>query len=84
MTSCDKRKQFMGLAMQDIEPGQSGDVKNRGYLLRDYFRGLENLQLIDGQQVGVDEKGNFRISESGKVALVSVHQNILIIDKSKK
>ncbi len=83
MTSCDNRKQFMGLAMQDIEPGQSGDVKYRGYLLRDYFRGLENLQLIDGQQVGVDEKGNFRISERGKVALVSVHQNILIFDKSK-
>ncbi len=83
MTSSDIKCRFIGVAMQDIEPGQSGDVKYRGYLLRDYFRGLENLQLIDGQQVGVDEKGNFRISERGKVALVSVHQNILIFDKSK-
>ncbi|MEA4985789.1 hypothetical protein SDC9_49454 [bioreactor metagenome] len=84
MTSCDKRKQFMGVAMQDIEPGKSGDVKYRGFLLQDYFRGLEGIQLSDGQQIGVDEIGNFSPDSQFRIAVVSDHQNILIIDKSKK
>ena len=83
MTSCDKEKQFLGVAMQDIKPRKSGDVKYSGYLLSDYFRGLENLQIMEGQHLGVDKYGNFRLDNQRNIALVSGLQNILISDKSE-
>ena len=81
MTSCDKGSRFLGVALQDIEPGNNGDVKCRGYLLSDYFRGLESVQSDEGQPIGVDEHGNFRINNQRKIGEVSVHQNILIYNK---
>jgi len=83
MTSCDKEKQFLGVAMQDIKPGKGGDIKHSGYLLSDYFRGLENLQIMEGQHLGVDKYGNFRLDNQRNIALVSGLQNILISDKSE-
>lgn len=83
MTSSDKEKQFLGVAMQDIKPGKSGDVKYSGYLLSDYFRGLENLQIMEGQHIGVDKYGNFRLDNQRNIAVVSRLQNILISDKSE-
>lgn len=84
MTSCNNVSRFLGVAMQDIKPGKSGDVKFRGYLLRDYFRGLESIQISEGQKIGVDGNGNFSMDSRLTNAVVSDHQNILIIDKSKK
>lgn len=81
MTSCDKGNRFLGVALQDIESGNNGDVKCRGYLLSDYFRGLESVQSDEGQPIGVDEHGNFRINNQRKIGEVSVHQNILIYNK---
>ena len=81
MTSCDRENRFLGVALQDIEPGNNGDVKSRGYLLSDYFRGLESVQSHEGQAIGVDEHGNFRINNQRKIGEVSVHQNILIYNK---
>ena len=81
MTSCDNENRFSGVAVQDIEPGNSGYVKYQGYLLSDYFKGIESVQSQEGQPVGVDENGNFRINNQRKIGEVSVHQNILICNK---
>jgi len=42
-------------------------VKYRGYLLSDYFRGLESVQPQEGQPIGVDENGNFQINNQRKL-----------------
>jgi len=85
MTSKDNERLFQGVALQDIPPGQKGDVQHSGYLLRPYFTGLTG-QLEEGTRIGIDQTGSFIIDNESEIVIVSDNQNIFLtkIEEPKK
>lgn len=79
MTSKDNDKLFQGVALEEIRPGQKGDVQHCGYLLRPYFSGLSE-PLKKGTRIGIDETGSFIIDNESGIAIASDNQNILLTE----
>ena len=76
MTSADSPNLFLGVVLENINPGCSGNVKVGGYLPYPYFSGLMSVELKEGQGLGVDSLGNFCLDEKSPVAYVSDNKNI--------
>lgn len=77
MTSKDNERLFQGVALEEIPPGQKGDVQHSGYILRPYLSGL-NEPLKTGTRIGIDQTGSFIIDNRSKIAIVSDNQNIFL------
>ncbi len=78
MTSADNPKLFFGVALQDVKPAYSGDVKFDGYIFRPYLARLKNMNLIAVEKIRIDKNGNFSRNVRKKFIIVSENQNIWI------
>lgn len=81
MTSSDSASDFLGIAVQDIPIGASGDVKYSGYMLRIWADGLFGTVLADNDKIKVNADGSFSKSADGTGVIVSTcisNENISI------
>lgn len=76
MIDTDLAENFLGVALDTIEPGKSGNVAISGFLYRPYFEGIRTTLLTAGAKIGVNSLGRFGVNSGAIIGTVVDNQNI--------
>jgi predicted RecA/RadA family phage recombinase len=69
---------FLGVALQDIEVGELGDVCDDGYISRIYLEGLRDTTITEGDGIYINDDGSFSTSGEKASFYATDNQNVQI------
>lgn len=69
---------FFGISLEDIEPGDMGDIQYSGYISRIYLQGIRTKSITINKPIYIQQDGSFSTEDGKEILRADLAQNIFI------